>query len=104
MLSSKSLVVDVVSIRVFHPLNREGITEARVNVSSVYCIIWVAVVTPRALMVVGSGHSIDTGISSKVGEHGTRFTSFDIKNELVEHLLLSHGVNGRLELIGIEVR
>jgi len=55
-------------------------------------------------MVVGSGHSIDTGISGKVGEHGARFTSFDIKNELVEHLFLSHGVNGRLELIGIEVR
>jgi len=46
VLSSKVFVVDVMGIRVFHPLNGESITKARVDVGAVNHIIRVAVVTP----------------------------------------------------------
>lgn len=103
VLFSKGFTVDTMSIRIFHPLNGEGITEAGVHVPILDYIIGVAVVTPRAFGGIGSSHSVDTCVRSEFREHGTRFTSLNVENELVEHFLLSHGVDGSLKLIGIEV-
>jgi len=95
--------VDVLGISVLHPVGGEQITEARSNMSSVDGVVGRAVGGPGGLSGVGGSNSVDTGVGSEFGEHGSGLASFNVEDELLVHFLLMHGVDGALELIGIQV-
>jgi hypothetical protein len=45
-LSAKRFSLEIMGVRVFHPDNREEISQARVNVNTINLIIWVTIGSP----------------------------------------------------------
>ncbi len=95
-------LLEVALIDVLHPVNRELITEAGAELNAVDDR-GVAVVSPGGLVVVGSSKGVDAAIGSGLAPHGTRVTGLHVVDDLLEHLLLSHGLEGLHELIRVEI-
>ena len=95
-------LLEVALIDVLHPVNRELITEAGAELNAVDDR-GVAVVSPGGLVVVGSSKGIDAAIGSGLAPHGTRVAGLHVVDDLLEHLLLSHSLEGLHELIRVEI-
>ena len=93
---------EVALVNILHPANRELVTEAGVKLNAVDGR-GVAVVTPGGLVVVGSSKGVDTTIVSGLAPHGARVTGLHVVDDLLEHLLLSHGLEGLHELVRVEI-
>jgi hypothetical protein len=102
VLVIKSFSGEVSDVRVFHPRDRPGVTEAASDALSSDNIIRRAVETPRALFCVSSSVSEDAEVCWEVGEHGAGFASFHVEDELVVHLLGVHGVKSAKKLVSVE--
>ena len=83
-LGAQGLFVQVVSIRIFHPVDRVKISQARVDGLSVHVVIRRAVGSPRRFGVIGSssGISIDVG-RQKAIEHASTLAGFDVDHKLI---------------------
>jgi hypothetical protein len=102
VLVIKSFSGEVSDVRVFHPRDRPGVTEAASDALSSDNIIRRAVETPRTLIWVGSSVSKDAEICWEAGEHGAGFASFHVEDELIVHLLGVHGVKSTKKLVSVE--
>jgi hypothetical protein len=102
VLLIKSFSGEVSDVRVFHPRDRPGVTEAASDALSSDNIIRRTVETPRALICVGSSVSEDAEVCWEVGEHGARFASFHVEDELLVHLFGVHGVKSTKKLVSVE--
>jgi hypothetical protein len=102
VLGVKSFSGEVSDVRVFHPRNRPGVTEAASDALSSDNIIRRAVETPRTLIWVGSSVSKDAEICWEAGEHGAGFASFHVEDELTVHLLGVHGFKSTKKLVSVE--
>ncbi len=96
-------LVEAALIDVLHPVNGKLITEAGVEVLALDDGFIVAVVGPGGLVRVGSGEAVDTTVLLEVDEHGARVAGLHVVDDLLEHLLLSHGLEGLLEIFTVEV-
>ena len=83
-LSAQGLFVQVVGIRIFHPVDRVKISQARIDGLSVHVVIRRAVGSPRRFGVIGSssGISIDVG-RQKAIEHASTLAGFDVDHKLI---------------------
>ena len=101
-LLRKGLDADIVGLSVLHPVDGEQVTEARTDVCAIDSGLRAAVSAPRRLSSVGGGNSIDVLLVSKVGEHGAGLAGLEVESELLEHLIVRHGLDSGIELIGID--
>jgi len=88
---------------VFHPVDRERVSEAGSDLYSVDSVLWGAVSGPRAEAVVGSSHGSDVDVRFEVWEHRARLTCLDVEDHLVVHVFGVHCVNCVIQSIGVQV-
>mmetsp|Transcript_40598 Transcript_40598/g.50052 ORF Transcript_40598/g.50052 Transcript_40598/m.50052 type:complete len:237 (+) Transcript_40598:287-997(+) len=81
-------------IIVLHPAHREEIPQAGTDVLSLHHGCITAVGAPRGFLAVGRRHGQDLAVSMEVWEHGATFARLHVKDQLLEHLLALHGLQG----------
>jgi hypothetical protein len=100
----QGLLLNVGLVTIFHPVDREEVTEAGIDFDSIDDIIGWTVCSPGRLERVSSGDSIDVNV---VGEdavkHGPALASLKVEHKLRIHLILVHHVEGRIEVVSVEI-
>eukprot|EP01084_Bolivina_argentea_P182083 314417_1 len=98
-LRLKRFLLHVGLVTVLHPVNGVEIAKAAVQALAVDFVVRWAVCSPRGFLTVGGGGGEDVEICGEALEHGTTLTSLHVEDELGEHLLGMHSLEGLLELI-----
>ena len=93
---------EVALIDVLHPANGELVAETSIVIDAVDNGV-VAVGGPGGLHVGSGGDGVDAAVSSEVLPHGARVAGLHVVDDLLEHLLLPHGLEGLHELVGVEI-
>jgi len=104
ILVQKGLSAHLGFVGIFHPVDGEEITKARVDGFTIDLVVWRAVGTPRRFFGVGSSDGVDVQVVlENVLEHGSRLASLDVDDHFFVHLVLVHEFEGFMELIGVKV-
>lgn len=102
-LHIESLSVRVVRLSVFHPVDREEVTEARADLDTVDSVFRRAVSRVRWLCSIRSGKSVDVLVFAKLWEHGARLAGLDVENHLAVQVILLHVVDCLLKSVCVQV-
>mmetsp|Transcript_60792 Transcript_60792/g.133165 ORF Transcript_60792/g.133165 Transcript_60792/m.133165 type:complete len:489 (-) Transcript_60792:7-1473(-) len=103
-LGAESLGGILAEIIILHPVHGEQIAQARSNGFALHHRFITAVGAPRRLLGIGGSDCQDLAIRSEIWEHGAALAGFHVEDQLLEHLLALHGLQGLGELLHVQHR
>mgnify|MGYP000397715828 CR=1 FL=1 len=90
-------------VGVFHPVDGVQVTEAAVEGLAVDHVVGRAVSTPARLLSVGCGGREDIDVGGEQAlEHRSRLARLHVEHELLVHLVVVHGLEPVVEVLGVE--